>query len=99
MHITFTGWMLLCHQTPHRNWVAIKVALSVRKVWVETHGSRVGFVHPYDGYIYSGPSRWNVIQLACKHVTGSQGITYHGNDKRVLISNKVELGMQRYRRS
>jgi hypothetical protein len=25
------------------------VALSVRKVLVETHGSRVGFVHPYDG--------------------------------------------------
>ena len=24
---------------------------------------------------------------------------YHGNEKRVLISNEVELGMQRYRRS
>ena len=24
---------------------------------------------------------------------------YHGNKKRVLISNEVELGMQRYRRS
>src|SRR3954463_12164798 len=53
----------------------------------------------YDGYIYSGPSRWNVIQLAFKHVTGSQGITYHGDEKRVLIGNEVELGMQRYRRS
>ena len=75
------------------------MTLGIMKVCVEAHGSRVGFVHPYDEYIYSGPSECNVIQLACKHVTGSQGITYHGNEKRVLISNEVELGMQRYRRS
>ena len=27
-------------------------------------------------------------------MTRSQGITYHGNEKRVLISNEVELGME-----
>ena len=27
-------------------------------------------------------------------MTGSQGITYHGNEKRVLISNEVELGIE-----
>ena len=37
--------------------VAIKVDLGTLKVLVETHGSRVGFVHPNDGEIYSGPSR------------------------------------------
>src|SRR4051812_47574949 len=56
-------------------------------------------IHMTDHKGSSGPSRWNVIQLSCKHVTGSQGITYHGNEKRVLIGNEVELGMQRYRRS
>jgi len=33
----------------------------------------VGFVHPDDGEIYSGPSRWYHIDTACKHVTRSQG--------------------------
>ena len=32
--------------------------------------------------------------MACKHVTGSQRITYHGNEKRVLIGNEVELGIE-----
>src|SRR3954463_665225 len=54
-------------------------------------------IHMTDRYTL-GPLG-GIIQLACKHVTGSQGITYHGNEKRVLISNEVELGMQRYRRS
>src|SRR3954471_3190643 len=53
-------------------------------------------IHMTDRYTL-GPL--GAIQLYCKHVTGSQGITYHGNKKRVLIVNEVELGMQRYRRS
>ena len=27
-------------------------------------------------------------------MTRSQGISYHGNDKRVLIGNEIELGME-----
>ena len=39
----------------HRERVIIKVALGTLKVLVEAHGSRVGFFHPNDGEIYSGP--------------------------------------------
>ena len=70
------------------------MALCILKVRVEAHGSRLGFVHPSDGEIYSGPSRWNGIQLACKHATRSQGVSYHGNEKRVLIGNEIELGIE-----
>ena len=70
------------------------MALGILKVRVEAHGSIVRFIHPNDGEIYSGPPRWNDIQLACKHVTRSQGISYHGTEKRVLICNEIELGME-----
>ena len=73
MSIISTGKVLRWHQTSHRNRVTIKVALVTPKVLVEAHGSRVGFVHPNDGDIYSGPSRWYHVDTACKHVTRSQG--------------------------
>ena len=41
----------------HRDRVIRKVDLGTQKVLVEDHGSRVVFVHPDDGEIYSGPSR------------------------------------------
>jgi hypothetical protein len=41
----------------HHNRVTIKVDLGTLKLLVETHGSRVGFVHPDDVNIYFGPSR------------------------------------------
>jgi hypothetical protein len=41
----------------HRKRVTIKVDLGTPKVLVEDHGSRVEFVHPDDGEIYSGPSQ------------------------------------------
>jgi hypothetical protein len=59
-------------QTSHRNRVIIKVDLGTLKVLVEAHGSRVGFVHPDDGNIFSGLSRWYCIDIACKHVMRSQ---------------------------
>jgi hypothetical protein len=33
----------------------IKLDLGILNVLVEAHGSRVGFVHPDDGKIFSGP--------------------------------------------
>ena len=65
------------------------MALGILKVRVEAHGSRVGFVYPNDGEIYSGPSRWNDIQLACKHVTRSQGMAYHGTSKEYLSVTRL----------
>jgi hypothetical protein len=35
--------------------VIIKVDLGIQKVLVEAHGSRVEFVQPDDGKIFSGP--------------------------------------------
>ena len=72
MSITNTWRVLWFHQTSHHNRVTIKVPLGTWKVLVEAHGSRVGFVHPDDGEIYFGPSRWYHIDTACKHVTRSQ---------------------------
>ena len=46
-----------CFDDIKRERVIIKVALGTLKVLVEAHGSRVGFVHPNDGEIYSRPSR------------------------------------------
>ena len=69
--------------------MTIKVALGTLKVLVEDHGSIVGFVHPNDGDIYYGPSRWNDIQLACKHVTKSQGMSYHGTSKEYLSVTRL----------
>jgi hypothetical protein len=71
MSITNTGRVLWWYQTSHRNRVTIKVDLGTLKVLVEDHGSRVGFVQPGDGKIYSGPSQWYCIDTACKHVTRS----------------------------
>jgi hypothetical protein len=39
----------------HRYRVIIKVDLGILKVLVEAYGSRVGFVYPDDGKIFSGP--------------------------------------------
>ena len=94
MSITNTGRVLWFHQTSHRNRVTIKVSLGTRKVLVEAHGSRVGFVHPDDGEIYSGPSRWYHIDIACKHVTGSRECYITWTSKEYLSvtrSNEVWL--------
>jgi hypothetical protein len=52
----------------HRYRVIIKVDLGILKVLVEAHGSRVEFVRPDDGEIFSGPFsvilHWNRMQ-AC----------------------------------
>jgi hypothetical protein len=49
----------------HHNRVIIKVDLGTLKVLVEAHGSRVGFVYPDDGKIFSGPFsvilHWNSL--------------------------------------
>jgi hypothetical protein len=48
--------------------VIVKVDLGILKVLVKAHGSRVGFVRPDDGKIFSGPFSvilyWNRLQ-AC----------------------------------
>jgi hypothetical protein len=65
------GRVLWWYQMSLCNRVMIKVDLDTLKVLVEAHGSRVGFVRPDDGKIYSGPSQWYCIDTACKHVTRS----------------------------
>jgi hypothetical protein len=60
------------YQMSLHNRVIIKVDLGTLKVLVDAHGSRVGFIWPDDGKIYSGPSQWYCIDTTCKHVTRSQ---------------------------
>jgi hypothetical protein len=92
MLITDTGRVLWWYQMSQHNRVIIKVDLGTLKVLVEAHGSRVGFVHPDDGKIFSGPSRWYCIDIACKHVNRSLECIITKRVKR-LIGNEIELGM------
>jgi hypothetical protein len=71
MLITNIERIIWWYQTSHRNRVTIKVDLGTLKALVEAHRSKVGFVHPDDEKIYSGPSQWYCIDTACKHVTRS----------------------------
>ena len=49
------GVLWVC-QTSQRNWVAIKVHYGyLRKCLLSWHGSRLGFVTPYDGEVSLGP--------------------------------------------
>jgi hypothetical protein len=73
MPITNTGRVLWWHQTSHFNKKTIKVDLGTIKVLVEARASRVGFIHPDDREICSGPSWWYHTDTACKHVTRSRG--------------------------
>ena len=51
-----TVGMLGVYQTSQRNWVAIKVHYRyLRKCLLGWHGSRLGFVTPYDGEVSLGP--------------------------------------------
>jgi hypothetical protein len=92
MLITDTRRVLWWYQMSYRNRVIIKVDLGTLKVLVEAHGSRVGFVHPDDGKIFSGPSRWYCIDIACKHVTRSWECIITERVKR-LVGNEIKLGM------
>jgi hypothetical protein len=70
----------------------MKVDLGILKVLVEAHGSRVEFVRPDDGKIFSGPFSVICIDIACKHVTRSRECIITERVKR-LVGNKIELGM------
>ena len=49
------GVLWVC-QTSQRNWVTIKVHYRyLRKCMLGCHGSRLGFVTPYDGEVSLGP--------------------------------------------
>ena len=51
-----TVGVLWVYQTSQRNWVTIKVHYRyLRKCLLGWHGSRLGFVTPYDGEVSLGP--------------------------------------------
>ena len=73
--------------------MTIKVGLVLQRCYVEAHGSRVEFVHPDDGEIYSGP----LGDITLVSLQASDLITrmlYHGNEKRVHVGNEIKLGME-----
>ena len=56
MQVTDTRGIPFVYQTSQRNWVAIKVLYRyLRGCLLSWHGSRLGFVTPYDGEVSQGP--------------------------------------------
>ena len=56
MQLTDTGGVPCVYQTPQHNWVTIKVLYKyLRGCLLSGHGSRLGFVTPYDGEVSQGP--------------------------------------------
>jgi hypothetical protein len=71
MLITNTRRVLWWYQTSHHNRVTIKVDLGTLNVLVDLMDLEWDFSMLMKEK-YSGPSQWNCIDTACKHVTGSQ---------------------------
>jgi hypothetical protein len=92
MSITNAERVLWWYQTSLCNRVIIKFDLGTLKVLVEAHGSRVGFVWPDEKNIYSGPSRWYCIDTVASMWLNHRN-ALSGSEKRVLVGNKIELGM------
>jgi hypothetical protein len=67
MQLTDTGGVPCVYQTSQRNWVTIKVLYRyLRGCLLSWHGSRLGFVTPYDGEVSQGPLGNTTSQQACK---------------------------------
>ena len=76
----------MCYQTSFHNRVIIKMLYRYfQRCLLGWHGSRLGFVTPYDGEISLGPLGNTTSQEACKHVTNefSHGILYYGTSKEI----------------
>ena len=67
MQLTDTGGVPCVYQTSQRNWVTIKVLYRyLRGCLLSWHGSRLGFVTPYDREVSLGPLGNTTSQEACK---------------------------------
>ena len=67
MQLPDSGGMPCVYQMSQRNWVIIKVLYRyLRRCLLSWHGSRLGFVIPYDGKVSLGPLGNTTSQEACK---------------------------------
>ena len=72
------------YQTSQHTWVTIKMLYRyLRGCLLSWHGSRLGFVTPYEGEVSRGPLGNTTSQEACKHLTNefSHMILYYGTSK------------------
>ena len=73
---------LVGYQTSQRNWVTIKVHYRyLRKCLLGWHGSRLGFVTPYDGEVSLGPLGNASSLWAQSDQVSGHGIMHYGTSK------------------
>ena len=97
MQLTNTGGLPFVFQTSQRNWVIIKVLYKyLRGCMLSWHGSRLGFVTPYDGEVSQSPlgnttSQTNFANNVTKELATWSCITEW---VKRLAGNEIELGME-----
>ena len=95
MQLTDTGGIPCVYQTSQRKWVTIKVLYKyLRRCLLGWHGSRLGFVTPYDGgYLWAVSVIHHHNKLASNVTNGlATGSCITERVKR-LAGNEIELGM------